>query len=84
MACYPVYVRGVPRDPCWVLDYSDQPVAGGDVHGEQVGALGLVGDARRPADERVALRASGQGDDDAFARLPGAVDVVVGAGRAVV
>ena len=34
-----------------------QAVAAGDVHGEQVGALGAGGDPGGPADQGVALRA---------------------------
>ena len=57
-----------------------QAVAAGDVDGEQVGALGPGGDPGGAADQRVALGAAGQGDDDPFAGLPGRRDVVLGRG----
>ena len=56
-----------------------QAVVAGHVHGEQVGALGAGGDPGGPADQRVALGAAGQRDDDALAGLPGGRDVVLGA-----
>ena len=56
-----------------------EPVAAGDVDGQQVGALGAGGDPGGAADQGVALGAAGERDDDAFAGLPGAVDVVLGA-----
>ena len=54
-----------------------QPVAAGDVHGEQVAAGGAGGDAGGPPDQRVALRAAGERDDDALAGLPGGGDAVL-------
>ncbi len=53
-----------------------EAVGPADVHGEQV-AGGPGGDAGRPADQRVALRATGETDHDALTRLPGLHDVVL-------
>ena len=55
-----------------------QPVAANDVHDHQLGA-GLRRDARCPAHQGLRLRSTGDGDDDAFARLPGVGDLVLGA-----
>jgi len=55
-----------------------QPVAAGDVHGEEVGALGTGRDAGSPTDEGVTLGASGEGHHHPLARLPGGVDAVLG------
>ena len=41
-----------------------EAVAAGDVHGQQVRALGAGGDAGGAADQRVAFRAAGQRDHD--------------------
>ncbi len=41
-------------------------------------AAGALRDPRSTSQERVALGAAGQGDDDAFARLPGGLDAVLG------
>ena len=54
-----------------------EPVGLGDVHGEQVAAGDPGGDPRRPPDQRVALGAAGERDDDPFPRLPGGGDVVL-------
>ena len=56
-----------------------QAVAGGDVDGQQVGALGVRGDAGGAADQGVAFRAAGQRDHHPLARLPGPGDAMVGA-----
>jgi hypothetical protein len=56
-----------------------QPVAAGDVHRHEVRALVPRGDPGRPPDQRRALRAAGERDDNPFPGLPGGVDVVVGA-----
>ena len=56
-----------------------QPVAAGDVDGEQVRVLGPGGDAGRAAQQRVALPSAAEGDHDAFPGLPRGRDVVVGA-----
>jgi hypothetical protein len=53
-----------------------QPVAAGDVDSQQFAAGGAGGDSRRAADERVALRAAGERDDDPFAGFPRADDAV--------
>ena len=58
--------------------HAGQPVAAHDVHDHQLGAR-LRCDPRRPAHQRLRLRAAGDGDDDALAGLPGVGDVVVGA-----
>ena len=55
-----------------------QSVAANDVHHHQFGA-GLRRDARCPPHQRLRLRAAGDRDDDAFARLPGVGDLLVGA-----
>ena len=49
-----------------------EPVAAGDVHGQQIAAGGAGGDARAPADQRLPLGAAGERDDDPLAGLPGA------------
>ncbi len=59
-----------------------QAVLARDVHGEQLAARRARGDAGAAADEGLALRSAGEGDDDPLARLPGAVDAVLGAIRA--
>jgi hypothetical protein len=56
-----------------------EAVVAGDVHGEQVGALGACRDPCRTPDEGVALRAAGEGDDHALPGLPRRPDAVVGA-----
>src|SRR5204862_4280037 len=55
-----------------------EPIGAGHVDGEQVRALGPVGDPGGPADQGVALRTAGERDDDPFAGLPGTVDAVLG------
>ena len=63
-----------------------QPVLGGDVHGQQLAAGRARGDPRAAAQQGLAFRAAGEGDDHALAGLPGAVDAVlraVAAQRAV-
>ena len=50
-----------------------------DVHGDQLAARRARGDARAAPQERLALGPAGEGDDHAFARLPLAVDAVLGA-----
>ena len=59
-----------------------ESVGAGDVDGEQVAAAGPGRDACRSADERLALGAAGQRDDDPLAGLPGAGDVVLSPGTA--
>ncbi len=54
-----------------------QPVAGGDVDGEDLPARALLGEAGGTANERTTLGAAGQAHDDAFAGLPGGADVVL-------
>ena len=54
-----------------------QPVAAGDVHGQQVAARGPGRDAGRAADQRLALGAAGERDDDPLAGLPGRGDAVL-------
>ena len=44
-----------------------QAVAAGDVDGQDLAARALLGEARGAADERTALRAAGQADDDPLA-----------------
>ena len=56
-----------------------EPVGAHHVHSEQVGPGVAGGDPGRPADERVALRAAGQRDDDPFPGFPGGVDAVFAA-----
>ena len=55
-----------------------KPVAANDMHNHQFGA-GLRRDAGCPAHQGFRLRTTGDRDDDAFARLPGVGDLVVGA-----
>ena len=50
----------------------------GDVDREQVAARGPGRDPGGPPDQRVALGAAGERDDDPLARLPGGGDVVLG------
>jgi len=52
-----------------------EPVLGAHMDGEQV-ALRASGHARCPADEPFSVGRARQGDDDAFAGLPGTVDAV--------
>jgi hypothetical protein len=47
------------------------------VHREQLAAGSTRGDARPALQQRVALRAAGEGDDDALARLPRPADAVL-------
>ena len=56
-----------------------QPVAAGDVDGEDLAAGALGGHPGGAADERAALGAAGEADDDALAGLPGGADVVLAA-----
>jgi hypothetical protein len=49
------------------------------MHSHQICAAAAGGDARGAADERLAFRAAGECDHDAFACLPGFVDAVLGA-----
>ncbi len=56
-----------------------QPVAAGDVDGEDLAAGALGRHARGAADERTALGSAGEAHDDALARLPGGADVVLAA-----
>lgn len=56
-----------------------QPVAAGYVDGEDLAARALGRHPGRAADERTALGAAGESDDDAFAGLPGGADVVLAA-----
>ena len=54
-----------------------EPVGACDVDGEEVAAAGPGRDACRSADEGLALGATGEGDDDPLAGLPGPGDVVL-------
>ena len=56
-----------------------EPVRAGDVHRQQVAAGGPGSDAGCAPDQRLALGAAGDRDDDPFPGLPGALDVVLGA-----
>ncbi len=56
-----------------------QPVGSRDVHGEELAARTAGGDARPATEERLALGAAGQRDDDPLAGLPLARDAVLGA-----
>ncbi len=58
-----------------------QAVLARHVHREQLAAGRAGGDAGAAAQQGLALRAAGQRDDDALARLPRAVDAVLGAVR---
>ncbi len=53
-----------------------QAVRTGHVHGQQVAARRPGGDPGGPPDQRVALRAAGERDDNALPGLPGAADIV--------
>jgi hypothetical protein len=55
-----------------------EPVAAGHVDGEQLLAAGGPGrDPGGPADQGLALRTAGEGDDDALPGLPSAFDAVL-------
>ncbi len=56
-----------------------QAVLAGHVHGEQLAAGRTGGDPRTAAQQRLALGPAGEGDDDALAGLPRAVDALLGA-----
>ena len=56
---------------------SGQTVAAGDVDGQQFTAGGAGGDPGGAADQRLALGAAGERDDDALACLPGRGDAVL-------
>ncbi len=55
-----------------------QPVRAGDVHGQQLTTGPAGRDPGRPADQRRALRTARQTDHDPLARLPGALDPLLG------
>ena len=56
-----------------------QAIVAGDVDGQQVSALGPVGNPRSAPDQRLALGAAGQSHDYTLPRFPRPCDVVAGA-----
>ena len=71
-------VVGEPPQPGQCADGSPgEAVAAQDVHGEQLGRAGPLGDAGGATQDRLALRAAGQRHDDAFAGLPDVAGLLV-------